>query len=1725
MKHYFGKGRNMMKIINNKYIRKILAIFLLAIMNLGIIAPASANIAPISADINPVLADIAPILTEMEPIVEIISFERNNPVHSEIVKQETKREELELPETIRAIIELPEMMDESTFVQAIPQVDMSDGFEHYDYYHYGYVVPRDVEALYNANAKAIYTLYYAAIDDEGQPLDTVGDIEYRVYGSLDGGEDTWFTCDQIGELTGVVIEVPVVWEDEGYDGDVPDEYVFTADIAGYAYEGEAPIAKVTVEEAENIPLDNLDEQEDEVQEIEDEGQETEDETQEVEEEVLEESDPVAEAEPEVVDNLGDCQCGTKGEPIPLEGNQPWVHRKACSYYSPIECMCRKKEEIEVAQDWHGEVRTETIIVNGDFSYDHSVDNADCPLYERDTVEIIKLKTGDKSVMGKEDAQQIIASQESKNQRTREAKELYPVLGNIEIVKGSEKRGKPVSRSINGGGANDIIQDNYMNQNTPTTGNADVPAYGLTGGRAIPGRWIDYLNTMWMNKAYNKFAWTPAGANIGHKGWAWSAKPCRNSALSIGDDPLRFPYRSNDPNYSYTTPDGKLFIQYVWWIYSGEQLRYAMDNFQSGDRIHLAADINLNGSNNRWDQMTGGNKSVVLEGRRSDNSRANRIYNLGCFTDSTTNGWTFFYSFGRVVNNYMVDIEFVTPKVVARANGSILDTRVSESIYMKNVSNTRGMVYSRDGMGSGLFQHTAGQKTVAEISNPANKIYDCYVDSSYVRGKDHTGGLSSFPQNVEARRISINDSLVISTGAHSGGLISCFDYASKFTDCYAGNVELYSAHCGGAFVGSAGNGGDYLNCFTSGKVEGYRGQGGFTGGSPVGTWLSTQSGAGYSPIANRLPNRNTFINCYSTALVGVRSQSEVGGGFSGDIYDVNTNYKKDPTVFRNCYAAGEVGTFGDEANSKKFGGFIGEDLSQGKSYTSQFTNCYYDKQTTAMREWVLGDRNTVTQGSPAGLVGVLTTDTKNGYGGTIEGLTTDWGASGFRGFTNNNEWVYTQEHYPQLASFVNASSSVWGSAQRAGKARAHSKASTATVMLNTWNEGYDWDDYGVRTKDVVNYARSLASTGKADHKGYEYTYDTVREITTEAPVTKSASWTHMIPGGAPVDTNGDGIKDANAMEVSSSQGIQIKVPGMDWFSIGETVNGYDATRPIRLIAYMDIEAGEDKEIAVGSKYNHRTDVELMMADRLIDDLVIGFDDNKIWSTVKKGLYPNSARFWALPTTNMNGEHFISKDAWLYTEIWRAKQNADGSFVTDAVNGKGSENLVPDISVKVTGAGTGNNTTLTEQKWNGDIPMQPDTSITRKYIVTYYWMLKDGRYRKDTKIITLKPGEYELRVNVKNDADDTDNNTALHIGTAKDEAANTAYVYSDTPLSTTNTTGIEYTRNSTGAWRKNKSDVVITKAKLEMKALDGTVVGTKTVNGNLKEGDTITIPIKYYYNAYEHNASMGVEVESMKEQTVEVIYTVAKDALGGYYLRFNKLKNPPADEAAFALIGGDGTGIPSSAEAYINDTQYNIELTLWVKRGKNFEFIKTDENGNPIAGVEFQLYSCTHVHDSDCGGVTDKNKCHHYYKIEGGEVVGDNHSLLAKREVGNCWDVDNPYQTVVSDENGKVIFEDMTDGDFMLVETKTKEGYQLPTGQWMIRINKEEDTLLIIAKGDEMPPAFKNSTEAEGLLELPNYPVLTLPQTGANRLVLFIISGIVLMGGGIIICIRKKGCAYL
>ena len=1460
------------------------------------------------------LALAVPGLAEHQWSDRIRSFERVDPVYDEAVELGTVQESLHLPETLRAIVDIPEELDVTTFVQAAPEADTSDGSTSFDYYWYGYVAPQDADALVEAGEKAIYTIYYAD-----------GQLAYRLYGSIAGSENLWFACDEAGNITGAVLDIPVTWSGS-YDGETAGTYTFTASVSAespYHWSGSAPSAQIyvlagsTEEEHEAEPVCTCGAQpgEDGV-------------TVHAEDcPCFVAQEPVctcgaqpgedgvtvhAEDCPLYVMVLTDCHCGSDGEAIAAE-NFPWVHQEDCRYFSPTECMCRELVETEI-EDYDGHtgeyLGTHTEYVPGDFSHVHDPSNRDCLLYGKDTVRVTKLDTGEETVMAVEDAERLAAYQTSHHTGDESAQEaaMYPALGCISIIEGSEQAGEyDPEMMLYAAGANEVKMDNAVKNNVKTDGNQPVKEGNVT----IPATWRNYVNTRFRNQ---------------YDPWEWAVPP------------------AGTPKWNGYAERAAIGIDGTITVSTPEQLRWALFNYGDSDSdqtVVLTTDMDMNGAVWNWESLP--TNRLTLDGQ------GHTLYNLGCYIDGDNRVYKGFLHGalgGSPCNATIKNLTFEGAKLVydAAVNASEnpnaphvgygglfifpsvgTGTITLENVHVRNsiVAQTSPKQYAGTTTAADGTQVTLGgavgilgyiskegntsAKTPKDVSRLC-QVSKCSVENSVVAGIGHPGALFTFVNGIYLKNsCGINNTVYSMTQAHGGLLCSCSATFSKLENCFASG-EMYAQSGSGGLVGQMTRNGDIVRCFATGKLEASRTSAGFT------------SGGGFNE--NGYQYRVNIEDCYTTVLVGLRSDNNSLGGFIG--------YAGKATI-DNSYAAGEVGDFSIDLTKKSnVGGFV-----TSRSDLHTYRNCYYDKQTTAMREWAAGNNKVLS-----GVTGLLTsTSPKNETGANPKGYGM---ASGSNFGLGSAGWKYTIGHYPQLKVFADATATDWGSTEVASLVRAASSASTATVFLNTWDEGYDWDNSGVRSSGKVDYNRNVAAGTL--HKAGKLTYDTVREIISPFTVT-DGTWKELIPGGAKTK-----MKLVGALQGTESQNVVIAGgkgtvagPGMNWFSVTNTdpTGKTSLSRPLRLIGYMSIDAGNDRTEAAknavkdGGTYDHRRGVTLTMMDKITDNLVVGINDKDFWSTAKRAGYPTvsnnddawSTGFYGVPTDHTNHlatQFSASNGAILNTEIWRVDKDSDGNYIK---NPDGTYKTK--YSVKVTGEGT-NGATLTtdEKKWNGETPFS--VSEKQMYVVSYYWQLADGRYVTDSKLVEIVPSSLRHLQVVACRSDNTPAST-LQVDAQMGEVTSLRPAATG---SSHNTDNIPIASPSTAVWKKTNPDTVLKQLSVRMVDNDDNPRGEATIDEatirTVTSTNPVDIPVKVTY-FYTTDVDQGPgSTQQFREESLETTATVAYQLCmtddGEYYIQFNRsCENgtaTPADTVKYV----DGHRLE---DLHFKPMHYNVHVAIIVE----------------------------------------------------------------------------------------------------------------------------------------------------------------------------------------------------
>lgn len=1246
----------------------------------------------------------------------------------------------------------------------------------------------------------------------------------------------------------------------------------------------------------------------------------------------------------------------------------------------------------------------------------------------------------------------------------------------------------------------------IKQYTSTSNNKVISEFATS----VPGYWVDYVNTLWMNKLktigvdkdedgqIDDFIFEESGVP---ENWKWNGKVANKNASgdqTAATDPMVIPTANTVSGGDSST------YKVSYDVYSVSQLLYALK--ESKNRIiNIKRNLDFNGSKYNWTPPVVG-KNIRIDGSNAEGDEDAILYNLMCYNANTEKNTGneirgSFINFSSSCNKTEIrNMVFQSAYSVCfcRMGGGLLGTappygnwQISTgSSTVKNViikgsvfyNGSRAFLDAKQIGGGHISPWGMLNGGEASGTNFTINMSNCYVIGCKIYGNDHVCAFISRAQKgLRCKNCFVTDTVLCGTGGHSAGFVSCqIDKALHCSDCFV-NLDMYSTAEAGGFAGVTG--GKYERCFSTGKLEGYYSLGGFSG---------------------QLYGGGTFTDCYSTMLVGMRSASYRIGGF------VETIKSGANATFKNCYAAGELGNYSTDStsisskNNKAVGGFV-----RAIDGSASFTNCYYDKQTTGMREWVTATANTEKGGSLPGVTGVLTTTTnKSGIG-----LTGDYTKASsafteeFKGFSDNSVWEFVDGYYPQIGTLR------WGETFPEGSknslVKANSFASAATVYLDTWDSGYDWSNTGVRSKSEQAYARTKEDAfseskkdGYSAHVGYQYTYDTVREIVSDFQVTRTN--TSFIPLlGKETVTIEDGSGTVNA-------------PGVEWMSISSAAytSGLKsiASRPIRLVSLMSVDAGVDKTLKVNEFYDHTKDARFTIVDKLTDDLIVGMDDAKTWASLSEQAYPSSKKYYEAVTSTTN--FGASKDAWVYTEISLIEENG--------------QTLPEPKSVRVTGAGTNKegSRTTTERQWLGELPIGSGFSVGMKFKLTYYWMLSDGRYCSDSKLVTLIPGEYTLTESVYNQ-NGSSNSTALYLGTLKGDTPSV----SEQTLQTTSLSA-ESGERVLAAWAKNPQqalDVV----SLKLRFSDVGIAMSDTVElKNPKTGDELSIDVKYYgYEEKPDTEAPGGAYERMTLSYVPVdvklTYTLEERMEGTQliqYLKFDHIASVKGNE--LSCTQGSLT-IPSmddfdTLNMLLQAIDRDIEVILIVPDRCNLMLQKqkggteSTETATYLENVKFQMYAIepedSTVPEATIAELKDGTK---------GSVATDIYTDSAREE-------SLAEGGIVTDASGKLSLYGLNSGKYYyLVETQPLAGYANLTQMVRIYLDPKTSTASLQrldsdgkALGTALKYVYSNSTEelTDTTLQLGtgdfislsilNFETIDMPTTGGAGTYIFLLLGAVL-----------------
>lgn len=975
-------------------------------------------------------------------------------------------------------------------------------------------------------------------------------------------------------------------------------------------------------------------------------------------------------------------------------------------------------------------------------------------------------------------------------------------------------GHEVPDNAPSGGTNDRAGNTIMDQLSAVTGS---------------GSWVDYLNGYWaQERAAFHFTYTELPKWNGQQDSSVITEPIAGGARR-------------------------------WKVQNGGHLRYALRYCASGDIVELTQDIDLNGNEYHWESgfRTYGITNVILEGNN------HTIYNLGVTDnridndDNLNQNREYRPGLLRWLNGCTVrNLTFESAKLVARnARVAIFGklykdgtkTCIFDNVHVKN-----SLAFSGGADRSVALLVGVSGESQRYNSAPLHTLRNVSVSGSFTYGVDHVSTLGSFTSGCEFINCYSVDSSVVSTGKHSGGFVSCLDSNSNFTNCFTNNV-IFGLQTTGVFVGDAGNGSIFRNCFAAGTIEGVSELGGFTGCSKTGHGEASGSFG-----------RNQYINCYSTSLVGLRSNGTRLGGFVGYLFDGRT---PDGHLFQNCYAAGETGSLDTNVAANRGSSSVGGFLGYNGSYRPVvYQNSYYDKQTTAMKEWASGANYNSGISKLTGLDGVLTTNTvKSGTG-----LASAPGSTGFKGFTNDNEWFYQDGYYPQLAVFASATAANWGSEEHANLVKAYSEASAATVFLEPWD-----------TLDTE-------------------TYDTVRDLTLRFHLSSGAQ-TNWEKQGQTATIYGENMAILELGQFQAEGGSQTWyadefVPGREWLTAKCDISGQVGRRSLRVVPTAHITAGPDQTVFRGETYDHADTVAMAFStgvrtDQDPNDITVGiYPDDNLTST---------QQFRQQKSVSFAGRENLFVDVDVSHLSENVQENAYGSTVT--VKGYRIDEVHDSGKLSLTALNLNNNQDGTlNRRFNGSAPFDA-LPLVGYYLLDYTWKLHDGRYLQDEKLLTVKTNPLTVSVKVL-DANGNAIARALHL----DASQGSSYQLS---AGTIASDAVQVNKNTPAmvAWKAPPgSGVAVEKLSIQM-GIDETHL-TKVERDNPAPGDSLAIPRPVFTGVSYDSGNFYVKTAMVTRN-----YTIQQDASDTCYLQFNLNQTDPATSYA------------------MQDVEEDIEVVLNVNRG--------------------------------------------------------------------------------------------------------------------------------------------------------------------------------------------------
>ena len=928
------------------------------------------------------------------------------------------------------------------------------------------------------------------------------------------------------------------------------------------------------------------------------------------------------------------------------------------------------------------------------------------------------------------------------------------------------------------------------------------------------------------------------------------------------------------------------------VYSAKQLAEALTNpgLLVGKTISIEKDLDFAGYEYAW---TTSSKlvNVTIQGN------SHTIYNIG-------GSKSFISDFD---GSTMSDIVFDSAKLVTsdvQKLGIIGNFAEKNYAYDANVLNNvriqNSMFFSSQ---PATFDNYVGP--LGE-SKGLSADYIATVNNIVYATTAHVGGLIALSDNTKITNSYSVESLVVAGGNHSGGFVSCSNGGIIAENSFTNN-EVYGNSETGVFIGSLmenapssspNKGASFMDCYTSGSIEGTVRLGGFIGTIDP----ASPSDSGFV---------SKFERCYSTSIVGMKSGGSELGGFIGGIKRKSAT----PVQFIDSFAAGEVGSIDTNLNttSGTVGGFIGNYGTPTLPMDARavFSNTYYDKQTTAMRELESGQTKDKVNDSDAsigiaGLKGVLTSDsTKFGAGLASQpkeasgaGFDQTYGFTGFSGdnapvsgIVSNLNWIYDGGNtnpslhncmYPQLSVFYNSADAF---------VRAYSYASVSTVHEQVW--------------DKSAYDDTLANT----------TYDTVRDLTMRFTMTSyidntkdvnaRISWgkDNTLSTIYPNDTKQ--VINFFQKTMSSKYGREYWTsdkfaPGIEWVKVNVTLtdaNGNEVvgSRRLRIIPTANLTPGKDQiDLVSGGTYNHAKDMYMSYSTAHKMNL----------NQITTGVYPDALPFEANDPRMAIQTNSTDPTLQSLFALNDDKFRVDGSYMTGEVsnlNDSKPNNVVNTKLYRVSSFAEKDGTVQIKYDKKTDLLLDhgllqanDPTALSwadkmngkkvfakadvGRYLIEYEWIMPDGRFMRDSKLIMVQEGQHDVSLNVLNTVDNSANSKLVSL-------AIEPYTY------TTQVPDLLFTIPSASEVKEvdHFTPVVVgfqniydstTIDKLEFVVTTNDINAQETIQTiafpQVADGASVDVPTRYVYSSYEENGNYFAKIV----ETVRT-YTLHYDATKNYY----------------------------------------------------------------------------------------------------------------------------------------------------------------------------------------------------------------------------------------------------